>query len=77
VQECDRLEAQLQTALQASSQQPSPDAVEALNDDLASLRQQLTSSEERVHSFEQDLQVNENLHMGVCMSTPKHTARVT
>lgn len=56
VQECDRLEALLETAREGNAQQAS-EQLESLHADLASLRQQLMSSEEQVQVLEQDLQV--------------------
>ncbi len=56
VQECDRLEALLETAREGNAQQAS-EQLESLHADLASLRQQLISSEEQVQVLEQDLQV--------------------
>jgi len=56
VQECDRLEALLETAREGNAQQASKQ-LESLHADLASLRQQLMSSEEQVQVLEQDLQV--------------------
>ena len=52
VQECDRLEAAREGNAQQASEQ-----LESLHTDLASLRQQLVSSEEQVQVLEQDLQV--------------------
>ena len=56
MQECDRLEALLETAREGNAQQAS-EQLESLHTDLASLRQQLVSSEEQVQVLEQDLQV--------------------
>ncbi|KAA6424646.1 MAG: hypothetical protein FRX49_05314 [Trebouxia sp. A1-2] len=54
-EECDRLEALLETAREGKAQQAS-EQLKSLHADLASLRQQLMSSEEQVQVLEQDLQ---------------------
>ena len=57
MQECSRLEGQLEAALQASSQQPSSEDLDRLRGELATTSNQLTSSQDAVQQLQHDLQV--------------------
>ena len=57
LQECSRLEGQLEAALQASSQQPSSEELDRLRDELATTSDQLTSSQDAVQQLQLDLKV--------------------
>ena len=57
LQECSRLEGQLQAALQASSQRPSSEDLAKLHAELATTSDQLSTSQKAVQQLQLSLQV--------------------